>query len=335
MKKHIQFVAGVAVGALLFGGGAALAAELTAKPSTQTFYLNGEQVRMEAYDIADHNYVKLRDVGKLVGFNVSWRAADNAVLIETDEPHSDESATHPAANQTADYAAEANQDVFTDELTRKVYNAIRDAVVHRDAIPGGSAKPVSMGAIERYGAVDEASGAIGGYPVYEIIDIGNGEYACSVKRPETYAAAADHTQPFVDSLTGMEQEQQVREIAWYVCDRLTYQMKYTDVSDILASDEVKGGSCMSYAYCFRFLCDRAGIPCILVRSDIHQWNEVYVDGRWWSVDLTGADMGNDTSHRASQVILHDRSEMQGSDYMDAAPNVTLFAKELLVPGSTK
>ena len=39
---------------------------------------------MEAYNIAGHNYVKLRDMGKQVGFNVYWNAG---VQIDTGHPY--------------------------------------------------------------------------------------------------------------------------------------------------------------------------------------------------------------------------------------------------------
>ncbi len=68
--KHIEFVVGIAVGAALFGGGTAYAAGLLAEPSSQTFYVDGQQVQLQAYAIGGNNYVKLRDVGQAVNFNV-------------------------------------------------------------------------------------------------------------------------------------------------------------------------------------------------------------------------------------------------------------------------
>lgn len=74
MKQRIlTLLAGVALGmALLSGGYAAANTVLTAAPSSQTIYIDGRQVSMTAYLIGGSNYVKLRDVGQMVGFNVYW-----------------------------------------------------------------------------------------------------------------------------------------------------------------------------------------------------------------------------------------------------------------------
>ena len=79
--KRVQGIAYVAAGVMLgaaITGNAAQAAEmLAAQRSTQKIYVNGQQVRMEAYAIGGSNYVKLRDVGKAVGFEATYDAATN------------------------------------------------------------------------------------------------------------------------------------------------------------------------------------------------------------------------------------------------------------------
>lgn len=328
-KKQLQFVAGVLTGALIFGGGTALAAGLIAEPSEQRFYLGDRQVELEAYSINDYNYVKLRDVGRLVGFDVSYDAARDAAIIDTTKPYTDDEVSEQ------DYAADANPDIFGGELTREVFCAMRHAVLNRDAIADGKVEPKPIVGVTEFGAAYEAAGAIGGYPIYELLPADDGGYVCTVRRPEAYAAAIAHTQPFVDSLSGIAQEEQVREVAWYVCDRMTYRPSFASPTVILASDEVSAGSCMSYAYSFRVLCDRVGIPCLLVQSETHQWNKVYVSGRWWDVDLTALDTADDTSGRDSKTVLCDPSEMYGEIYEQLSPKIAEFAQELLVPGSTK
>ena len=66
------FLAGLLCGAMLFGGGTVLAAE--ASVSGDPIYVDGRKVELEAYRIAGNNYVKLRDIGAAVGFNVYWDA---------------------------------------------------------------------------------------------------------------------------------------------------------------------------------------------------------------------------------------------------------------------
>ena len=43
-------------------------------------------------------------------------------------------------------------------------------------------------------------------------------------------------------------------------------------------------------------------------SPNHEWNMVYVDGRWWDVDVTANDCGDDTEYRKDWTILRDPAE---------------------------
>lgn len=76
---------GMAVGAALCGG--AYAAGIVAQPTWQPIFVDGQQVEMEAYNINGHNYVKLRDIGKEVGFNVYWQ---NGVQVDSDADYTGE-----------------------------------------------------------------------------------------------------------------------------------------------------------------------------------------------------------------------------------------------------
>ena len=93
MKKK-DFALGILCGAMLFGGVTAMAAGITAEPTWQNIYVDGKQVSMTAYNITGNNYVKLRDIGQQVGFNVYWR---DGVQIDTDAPY-----TGVAPEQEAD-----------------------------------------------------------------------------------------------------------------------------------------------------------------------------------------------------------------------------------------
>ena len=57
------------LGAVLSGPAASAAEQLLAQRSTQQIYIDGRQTPMEAYSISGSNYVKLRDIGKVVGKN--------------------------------------------------------------------------------------------------------------------------------------------------------------------------------------------------------------------------------------------------------------------------
>ena len=75
---------GLLIGTTLFTPQATQAAGIVAEPTWQPIFVDGQQVEMEAYNIAGHNYIKLRDMGKQIGFNVYWNAG---VQIDTGHPY--------------------------------------------------------------------------------------------------------------------------------------------------------------------------------------------------------------------------------------------------------
>ena len=90
MKKILYLLIGLALGFAL-GSPAAQAIEgILAQRCTSPILLNGAPVEIEAYNINGHNYFKLRDIGKAVGFNVYWNAEDRTVQIETGQPYTGE-----------------------------------------------------------------------------------------------------------------------------------------------------------------------------------------------------------------------------------------------------
>ena len=109
IKGTVLIAAGVLAGMLLSGlTGTALAA-LTANPSSQTFYLDGQRIALQAYEINGSNYVKLRDIGQAVDFNVTYDAAANTVYIDPDKPYTEE-VKAPAVSQTTDGSLSKNAD---------------------------------------------------------------------------------------------------------------------------------------------------------------------------------------------------------------------------------
>ena len=96
MKENtsLSLAIGLLIGAMLTGGTSAYAVGTLAERSTNRIFVDGREVQMEAYAIGGNNYVKLRDVGKAVGFNVSWDGS--AVQIDSDAPYQDEAATAQA-----------------------------------------------------------------------------------------------------------------------------------------------------------------------------------------------------------------------------------------------
>lgn len=81
--KHIGTLAiGMALGAGLCISVSA-AVKILAEPSWNAIYVDGQKVELEAYKILGSNYLKLREVGEAVGFNVYWDSENNCVQVDT------------------------------------------------------------------------------------------------------------------------------------------------------------------------------------------------------------------------------------------------------------
>lgn len=93
-KKNITaMVTGMVIGAAL---ASEAAAGIVAEPTWQKIYVDGRQVSMTAYNIAGNNYVRLRDIGQQVGFNVYWAGG---VQIDTDAPYTGVAPVQEASSQ--------------------------------------------------------------------------------------------------------------------------------------------------------------------------------------------------------------------------------------------
>ena len=312
--KHRSNEIALVIGGILLGATLAApvaGAALTAQESMQQIYVDGKLAQMEAYSISGHNYCKLRDIGQAVGFAVDYDPATNAVQIRT-------------GKNMAAQTKEAHGVTFGGGYTAGAYAALRETMRSGSATIAASA--------EERAALMNAVAAIGSYPAYDVSNDGDA-VTVYAKYPSSYAEAAEICRRFIDGLAGQSDGDKATAMANYVCDRLAYDANSTATPRTLfASDGVKKGNCMSYAHGFQFLCNLADIPCVLLHSDIHQWNEIYIDGRWYSVDLTSYDIRY-TEHGFDR-LLADASELQSSIYAQSDPALTRFIKELLAPGST-
>ena len=90
-KREAVFMGlGILAGLALSGPAAQAADYLTARPSSQTFYIDGQRTALTAYSIGDSNYVRLRDIGRAVDFGVNYDAATNSVYINSTQSYQDE-----------------------------------------------------------------------------------------------------------------------------------------------------------------------------------------------------------------------------------------------------
>ena len=282
----------------------------------------------------------LRDIGQAVGFNVYW---DGAVQIDSDAPYTgvapEETAEQlPAAEETAepekvtqttgeDLSLSANAAVFNEIYTREAYNAVRQAVVDKQ---GGAYFTASA---ENRRALNTVLSHIGVAYRYQLTAKDKG-YLRTVEQPASYADAVTAVSGMLEEIKALSSDaDKVRYINDVVCDRLTYQSGASAMPNkVFTTDSVLAGNCASYTKNFKFLCDLSGIPCVLVSSQTHGWNIVYVDGAWLYVDCVSNDVVVDISCRYAVLLKADGAS---SVRTDADPSGTVFAMELLVPNSTK
>ena len=111
-RKNILMAAVCIAVGMALAGPAAQAAELFLKafPAAYEICVDGERLDVPAYSIHDNTYVKLRDIGEAVGFNVYWDGS--TAQVESDKPYT---GTAPVA---ADELLEVRQEIF--ELVNQV-----------------------------------------------------------------------------------------------------------------------------------------------------------------------------------------------------------------------
>ena len=361
--KRGNFIAGLLLGAMLFGGTTAFAAGVIATSFSeldQRVTLNGKEITLTGYNINGNNYFKLRDIGEAVGFGVTWEGDTRTVAITTEVPCEPEQAVPEQITEKvltgddyarADFSQEANAEIFDSTYTRAAYNAIRQSIADRDAILAGNDETGFCGkyAYAHTTASEETSRAmtmvlshIGVYYRYQkgVESYAAGQYQyphyfiCKVETPAAYAQAADRLASEMERINTLAADaDKVSAINDLVCDRLTYAAgKSAMPNRVFTSSAVTAGNCASYARCVQFLCDLAGIPCVQISSQNHGWNMVYVDGEWLHIDCVANDVGDELSSRNAVLMVRERTTRQ---MIDAYPKCTAFAMELLVPGSAK
>ena len=122
--KNIGLVlCGLALGLSLSAPAAQAVESLKATLSTNRILVDGEEVHLTAYNINGNNYVKLRDIGEQVGFNVYWDSDAKCVQVESGKPYTGE------APAKAEDTKSTEQPVQTD-----VANAKQDIIDRTNAL---------------------------------------------------------------------------------------------------------------------------------------------------------------------------------------------------------
>ena len=87
LKNTGLILCGLALGLSLSAPAAQAVESLKATLSTNRILVDGQEVRLTAYNINGSNYVRLRDIGKAVGFEVYWDGDAKCVQVESGKPY--------------------------------------------------------------------------------------------------------------------------------------------------------------------------------------------------------------------------------------------------------
>lgn len=82
VKNFGLIAVGMVIGSVLCGPAAnAVSEALNVQPSSQKFYVEGQAVQLQAYNINGYNYVRLGNLSPLVGFDLTYDGTSNSVYI--------------------------------------------------------------------------------------------------------------------------------------------------------------------------------------------------------------------------------------------------------------
>ena len=78
-----------------------------------------------------------------------------------------------------------------------------------------------------------------------------------------------------------------------VCDTVDYNTRASYNQSSYSAIINKQSVCAGYSEAFELYCTYAGIDCVVVTSDGHEWNQVKLGDYWYVVDATFGDTGGD------------------------------------------
>ena len=117
IKNTGLVLCGLALGLSLSAPAARAVESLKVTLSTNRIYVDGQEVRLTAYNINGSNYVMLRDIGRTVGFNVYWNSDAKCVQVESKKPYTGEAPVTSAEAKPVEQPAQtdvaaAKQDII-------------------------------------------------------------------------------------------------------------------------------------------------------------------------------------------------------------------------------
>lgn len=338
------------ISTILLFGSKTFAAEIVAG---QDIYINGSKAEMSAINYNDNNYVKLRDIAKALNIEITYDAETNTVSINTEKPYIEEKPKFTYIDGTSfsreDFSQRANPNIFNEVYTRDAYNAIRQSIVDIKEITEYSdengynpnysyahfvdEKATMSNSGETIETMKSATATMFGYynfsvgyePTIKNLYQYPGYRICKIQIHKHFEPANKATNSFIAEISNLTEQEKVKRIADYICDMVSYENEdVVGINKVFTGTPPVNAVCGTYADAFVYLCQRTGIPCISVVDDIHAWNEVYVDGKWYTTDISYYDIA-----RTDEYLFP-----KNYPRIDINKQKTNFAKELLVPGST-
>lgn len=103
-------------------------------------------------------------------------------------------------------------------------------------------------------------------------------------------------------------------------DSKAQSLSHQAYSCLVAGDEYEP-VCDGYAKAMKVVCDLLEIPCALVISETHMWNNIKMDdGDWYNLDLTWDD-GDDSQISYAYFLIGSRTEVNGSMFYQEKDHV--------------
>lgn len=90
----------------------------------------------------------------------------------------------------------------------------------------------------------------------------------------------------------MSDKEKIRSVCRYVLEHIEYdisQSRNSNARPLSCVLEDGKGVCISYAYLTNVLLEKANVNTYLLTNDVHAWNMVNVDGKYYYIDTTGMD----------------------------------------------
>ncbi len=132
-------------------------------------------------------------------------------------------------------------------------------------------------------------------------------------------------------VSGDTRQEQLLSIHDYISQFTYYDTNADFASSALGALVEPGVVCEGYSKGFKLICDRLGIPCVLVfgnynrsTNTAHMWDYVQMeDGKWYAVDVTWDDLDNDDVVKY-QYFLKGSDSFNTNHTPESAYNITNF-----------